>query len=189
MFQRSGLQKTAIVDMGKISNIKFLRPTIRNLNHRKKRRLLHTQKKKHNHLKVLHNPFYSPSYVAGRVLSLSMLESVLYQLYFQPSILEVVRSFCGTHDKSHTSHSPGNDYQSSSICCISVPPECVNQPYINLYESLTKLIGIIPIGILRDEIYPSLGNRLPFVITNPMPSMLLKQSDLIYVLATPSQLN
>jgi hypothetical protein len=69
-----------------------------------------------------------------------------------------------------------------------VPDDYVDHSFEALYHSMARHLGIIPIGLLRDEVSSSLGNVLPFVMTNPLPSMVLRKSDLVYVLATAEQL-
>ena len=76
-----------------------------------------------------------------------------------------------------------------SLCYVSVPQECANKPFSFLFKMIVQCMNIIPIGLLRDEIDPSLGNRLPFIITNPVPSFIVRSTDLVYVLATPKQLS
>ncbi|KAI8909194.1 hypothetical protein EDD86DRAFT_150601 [Gorgonomyces haynaldii] len=93
MFHRSGIRKTTIIDLEKRSNVKFLRPSSRKMTRGKKKEGPDFE------ADIVHNAYYTPMYGAGRVLTTSMLEKVLYKLYFQPSILSVFRSICGLHVK------------------------------------------------------------------------------------------
>lgn len=148
MFHRDGIRKTTIVDLGKRSNIKFLRPTSRSFNKVK------CNKRENLDIDCLQSAYYTPIFAAGNVLCTSMLDNLLLKLYFQPNILEVIRCLCGTH------HRPtSEDYPSSSICSIEVPPDYVGRSYLKLYELLTRYVGIVPLGILRDEVDNRLGNR------------------------------
>lgn len=65
-----------------------------------------------------------------------------------------------------------------------MPPEFVNQTFAYMFETLLLDYGIMPLGLLRaaDD---SLGNELPFVYTNPVPSLILKASDQVYILSSP----
>lgn len=99
MFTRANIRKTVIIDMDNRSNIKFLRPTGRQVQSRKKRLLKNYNAEDESNDAILHNPFYAPSFAAGGVLCSRMLESVLYQQHFQPSTSEVIRAFCGMADK------------------------------------------------------------------------------------------
>ncbi|KAJ3258368.1 hypothetical protein HK103_003656 [Boothiomyces macroporosus] len=76
------------------------------------------------------------------------------------------------------------DFEASSLCYISVPGDMVNKQFGFLFQTLTEIHGIVPIGILRSE-DEKLKNPLPFVYTNPPWSLLLMQNDLVYVLANP----
>lgn len=42
--------------------------------------------------------------------------------------------------------------------------------------------GMIPIGLLRERDVEELGNEMPFVFTNPPPSLVLRGNDLVYVI-------
>ena len=55
-----------------------------------------------------------------------------------------------------------------------------------LYRELVLNHNIVPIGLYRMADEKNLGNRLPFVYTNPLQSLLLRETDLIYVLAPNS---
>ncbi|KAJ3312196.1 hypothetical protein HDV04_003329 [Boothiomyces sp. JEL0838] len=76
------------------------------------------------------------------------------------------------------------DFEPSSLCYISVPGDMVNKQFGFLFQTLTEIHGIVPIGILRSE-DEKLMNPLPFVYTNPPWSLLLMRNDLVYVLANP----
>jgi hypothetical protein len=80
------------------------------------------------------------------------------------------------------------DYEPSNLCYISVPKQLIGSTFGTMYSSLSCTLGIIPVAILREELNEILGNKLPFVYTNPPKSLLLLENDLIYVLATPSQI-
>lgn len=186
MFQRSGVRKTMIVDLERRSNMRFLRPTARKIKSRK-RRLLSDTTQDMGQASVFHNACYTPNYAAGRVLSTPMLANVLYSLHFQPSIQKVFKAFCGvlTREDAHLERT--HAFTGASVCSIAVPPECAGQSFLHLFQALAQHRGIVPLGLLRDEIDPLLGNRLPFVLTNPPPSLLLRATDLVYVLATRGQ--
>lgn len=187
MFQSKGILKTTIIELEHESNLKFLGPASRKIVERQKTNTLKTMgAAKVDLYEVLHNDHYTPSYAAGRVICTNMLETFMYQLHFQPSILDLVRSFCGI--RSETDSADSEEHKCASICCIKVPDECVGGNYLHLYEVLTTYLSVVPIGIMRDDIYAGLGNSLPFIITNPLPCMLLRAHDLVYVLATSDQL-
>jgi hypothetical protein len=95
---------------------------------------------------------------------------------------------CGMVDKRGMKLELKDGFASSRVCCVTVPTEYVGRPYERFYHALTRHASIVPIGLLRDEVNGELGNKLPFVVTNPIASLLLRSTDLVYVLATQSQL-
>ncbi|KAJ3050994.1 hypothetical protein HK102_012163, partial [Quaeritorhiza haematococci] len=67
------------------------------------------------------------------------------------------------------------------LCHINVPQEFQGKPFKDLFYEFTTNRNMIPIGLLRQNDDPALGNRLPFVYTNPLPSVVVRGSDLVYV--------
>jgi hypothetical protein len=132
--------------------------------------------------------YYSSIFASGRVLTSMMLESILSSAYHQPSLMNIFNIFCGVRYKIDHEIDSLLEYKPSNLCYISVPSEMVGKSFGAIYQSLSDSIGIIPIGILREENNHSLGNKYPFVYTNPPSCMLLLASDLIYVLANPDQI-
>lgn len=170
IFSRAGMRKFIIVELNSTSNLKFLRPTI-------------TRKGDGSDLDaVLQDPYYAPSFAAGGCLSQRMLESLLYKQHFDPTISEILRAFCGMSDFQDLRNAKADGIKSSRISMINVPQAYIGQPYERLYAILSRESAIIPVGIFRNEISKALRNVLPFVITNPVPSMLLRKQDQIYVL-------
>lgn len=186
LFVRAGIRKQTIIDLDSSGNIKFLRPTSKKLSNRQSRQSLQANSADSQ---VLQDPHYAPIFAAGGVLCYRMLESILYQQYFQPSVSEVIRAFCGISYVRDQRHEKIDGMKSSRIFMVKCPFEFIGQPYERLYYALARHMGIIPLGILRNEISNSLGNVLPFVLTNPMPSMLLRSGDLVYILAKPEQIS
>jgi hypothetical protein len=188
LFHRSGIKTQIIVDLECSSNIKFLKPTSKKVLSRAKRSML-SKKRADVELQAIHqDPHYSPCFSAGGVLCSRMLESVLYQQHFQPNINDIIRAFCGIADKQDQNNEVLNGLKSSRIYMVSTPQPFIGQSFENLYHYLCRHVGVIPIGILRDNESYGLGNILPFVMTNPMPSLLLRSGDLIYVLAKSGQM-
>jgi hypothetical protein len=62
-------------------------------------------------------------------------------------------------------------------------PLLQGRPFLELFQELVMNHGIVPLGIYRAADESGLGNELPFVYTNPLASMLLKETDIICVLA------
>jgi hypothetical protein len=184
IFRRANMRVSTIFDLEYQNNIKFLR---------------HTDKKSSNHhnrskkfidskMEVLNHPFYAPSFASGGAICSRMLENILFQQYHQPSIAAVIEAFCGVTGHIHSSKAKITKLKTAKIFCINVPDEYVNRSCEVVYLSLATHSGIIMIGILREGVSASLGNILPFVITNPLPSLIIRKTDVLYVLATPEQL-
>jgi hypothetical protein len=70
----------------------------------------------------------------------------------------------------------------SSFFYISVPAEFIGKTFGQLYKSFAVSRGIIPIGILRNEIAQCYKNKMPFVLSNPPWSFILKDLDYIYLI-------
>jgi hypothetical protein len=131
--------------------------------------------------------YYNPIFASGRVLTTIMLESILSNAYHQPSLVNIFNIFCGVRYKIDWEIDSVLDYEPSNLCYIAVPPDLEGKSFGALYRSLSESLGIIPIGILREEMNPYLGNKFPFVYTNPPSSLLLLSTDLVYVLANANQ--
>ena len=128
----------------------------------------------------------SPVFAAGRVLSTVMLESLLASVVHQPSLTSIFQKFANTRYKIDFEVEAKYGIEPCSIVTCSLPKELVNRTFGSMYMSFVQSLGIIPIGLLR-EVSES-GNSLPFVYTNPPYSLILSQTDLIFVLAHPGQL-
>ena len=75
---------------------------------------------------------------------------------------------------------------SSLLSSIPVPNIFIGQTFSHLYQSLLLDQGVLALGLLRAPDYTLFGNELPFVYSNPVPSLILRATDFIYVLAQPS---
>lgn len=142
--------------------------------------------------------FYTPAYAAGDVIADSLINNVLLsQTYYKPDIVSIIKTLCGMPGPlldGSAAHlmSSSQDFSTVTsamihaphLTSISMPPEFVNQTFAYMFETLLLDYGIMPLGLLRaaDD---SLGNELPFVYTNPVPSLILKASDQVYILSSP----
>ncbi|ORE05390.1 hypothetical protein BCV72DRAFT_209469 [Rhizopus microsporus var. microsporus] len=140
--------------------------------------------------------FYTPAYAAGNVVVDSLLSNVLLsQTYYKPDIVSVIKALCGMpgplYDKD-TAHMLmcGTKFHSHlfkssrHLMLVVLPPLFIGKPFSALFESLILDHEVVALGLLRapDE---NMGNELSFVYTNPVPSLILKRTDKIYVLASP----
>ncbi|OBZ91782.1 Potassium channel subfamily T member 1 [Choanephora cucurbitarum] len=140
--------------------------------------------------------FYTPAYAAGNVVVDSLLSNVLLsQTYYKPDIVSVIKALCSmpgpTHDNNATNAMlcPSKFKQQELPCSrhltLSVMPPCfIDRTFACLFETLLMDHDVLPLGLLRapDE---NMGNELSFVYTNPVPSLVLKRTDKIYLLASP----
>ncbi|KAL7315601.1 hypothetical protein PS15m_004798 [Mucor circinelloides] len=142
--------------------------------------------------------FYTPAYAAGDVVADSLISNVLLsQTYYKPDIVSIIKTLCGM---------PGPLYDGSAAYLLSTTPEItsasaaarlaphltsirlpiefVGRNYSVLFKTLLIQYEVLAIGLYRapdDE----LGNELPFVYANPVPSLILKDSDMVYVFSPP----
>ncbi|KAI9327211.1 hypothetical protein BDR26DRAFT_97479 [Obelidium mucronatum] len=135
--------------------------------------------------------FNTPVFAAGRVVSASMLDSLLFQLHRNPCLLEITLVLCGVQNGQREGALDGSisgttgtsrNVKKSWMGQIPVPSAFVNRTFGELYQVLALNHGIIPMGIHRG-VNITLRNKLPFVFTNPLPSVLLLEGDLLFVLA------
>lgn len=142
--------------------------------------------------------FYTPAYAAGDIVADSLISNVLLsQTYYKPDIVSIIKTLCGMpgplYDGSAAyllSTSPQVTTATTAVrlaphlTSIPMPPEFVGRPYSTLFKSLLIEFEILAIGLYRDT-DDELGNEVPFVYANPVPSLILKSTDMIYVFSPP----
>ncbi|RUS19651.1 hypothetical protein BC937DRAFT_87152 [Endogone sp. FLAS-F59071] len=106
----------------------------------------------------------------------------LYATYYKPYILDIVKLLCGLRHKRLTELDQHLGIDPSSLCHAEVPAEYVGRTFADLYQDFALRRGIIPIGLFRAADRQEWGNEHPFVYTNPVPAIVLKETDLVYVL-------
>ncbi|KAI8637256.1 hypothetical protein BD408DRAFT_424858 [Parasitella parasitica] len=142
--------------------------------------------------------FYTPAYAAGDVVADSLISNVLLsQTYYKPDIVSIIKTLCGMpgplYDGSAAyllSTTPEITSASAAarlaphLTSIQLPIEFVGRNYSVLFKTLLIQYEVLAIGLFRapdDE----LGNELPFVYANPVPSLILKDSDMVYIFSPP----
>ncbi|CDS07314.1 hypothetical protein LRAMOSA01263 [Lichtheimia ramosa] len=147
--------------------------------------------------------FYTPAYAAGDVVAESLISNVLLsQTYSKPEIVQVIRAMSGmpvihhSHLTSHlgysssskteytTRHQHTSSTAKASTCrfaSMPVPDSFVGKTFVALFEAWLLDHGILALGLFRAPT-AAFGNELPFVYSNPVPSLMLLESDHVYVL-------
>lgn len=110
-----------------------------------------------------------------------MLELTLYQSYFNPSNLALFKLFWGGRNARDLEIEQSFNVQQSMLQLVHLPLEFKGQSWRQLVAFLTAS-GVVPIGLLREA--GSFDNRLPFVYTNPLGSVLLVPSDRVFLLSS-----
>ncbi|KAF9110634.1 potassium channel, sub T, member 2 [Mortierella sp. AM989] len=123
----------------------------------------------------------TPIFASGQVLVSRLLDNVLFQAYSKAHILDLVKLCCGFRFKQAIEMDQILGIDCSNICLIDPPAHSVGKPFLELFQALALGYGIVPLGLYRAP-DSDLKNSLPFVFTNPLPGILLKDTDMIYVL-------
>ena len=123
----------------------------------------------------------SPIFASGQVLVCSLLDNVLFQAYSKTHILDLIKLCCGARFKQAIELDQMLGIDSSNICLMETPEEFVGQCFSKLFQAFALRFGIVPLGLYRAPDV-ELNNSYPFVFTNPLPGILLKKEDRIYVL-------
>ncbi|KAG0020567.1 potassium channel, sub T, member 2 [Podila clonocystis] len=162
-----------IVEIAERSNIRFL--NMRDVNGIKTHDGIQTK------IKGTGGFVMTPLFASGQVLVSSLLDNVLFQAYSKTHILDLIKLCCGVRFKQAIELDQMLGIDSSNICLIETPPEFVGQSFLKLFQVLALVYGVIPMGLYRAP-NRELNNQLPFVFTNPLPGILLRATDMIYVL-------
>ncbi|KAF9572096.1 hypothetical protein EC968_010347 [Mortierella alpina] len=123
----------------------------------------------------------TPIFASGQVLVSSLLDNVLFQAYSKTHILDLIKLCCGVRFKQAIELDQLLGIDSSNLCLIETPAQFVGKPFLRLFQTLALLYGIVPLGLYRAP-DRELNNALPFVFSNPLPGILLKSTDMVYVL-------
>lgn len=163
-----------LTDLQKRTNIKFLQPSARSGNGKKR---VKTDAEEYDWN-------YHPVLASGRVLASGMLDPILFQSFKNGAILPFVKLLCGLKFEEDYQMEEELGVESSRFAHIPVPTQFEGRPYAELYSYFTA-VGVVPLGIYRQSDNDGLfywGNKLPYCYTSPAPPVLLREKDLIYVL-------
>jgi hypothetical protein len=179
-------KKSVIIELSSFSHINYLRPHAAHSVRDQRRQLLQLPSKilrKNENARILSEEIYAPVYTSGSVLVPSLLNPVLFQILKNPSILETIKLICGNRTQRHDELDKMIGIRPSFLSQIHVPEEFYGRSYGELYSYLTLGKDIVPIALYRATNTDSLGNILPFVYTNPIYSLVLLHSDIVFVLS------
>lgn len=120
-------------------------------------------------------------YASGSVLTSVMLEALLPASFHERSLIEVYNTICGLHFEQK-GKKPRYGTSHSSFFYVVLPSEYIGKTFGQLFDYFATNYGIIPMGLLRNDITPEYQNKLPFVLSNPPWNWLLRESDYVYVI-------
>lgn len=139
-----------------------------------------------------------PQYCAGRVYTASMLDTLLCQAFYNPSLVPVLKRLIGgssaddeeaddeDSDEPAEAKLPGarpheRYEQHCHVVQMRVPLPYRHRPYRDLFMELMLTRNMLPIGVYRcQEVHK--GALLNYVVTNPPANMLLHEEDKVFVL-------
>lgn len=111
-----------------------------------------------------------PRYLAGQYCSPDVFGTLLGRMYYLPATIELVEALA----------LPTNLTQQSFIWQTSVPPEFMAKSYSEMlkeYSTRKDSAAAIPVALFRMTQEKTDLSGFPYVLTNPMPSTVLKQTD------------
>ncbi|KAJ3148195.1 potassium channel, sub T, member 2 [Geranomyces michiganensis] len=120
---------------------------------------------------------HSPTYASGHAVVSALIDNFVYAVYENPATIDIVKGMCGDlpDRKSRTGQN------SSCLTTMGWESWMEGKPFEDVYRILAVERGVIPVAVIRapDE---ALGNELPFVYTNPVPSLMLAKEDRLFIL-------
>ncbi|KAJ3315067.1 hypothetical protein HDU93_004721 [Gonapodya sp. JEL0774] len=130
--------------------------------------------------------FYTAPYASGRAVITSLLDTSLFLSFHNDKILPIMRMLSGIRFNRMLEADRACKADGAFLRTIPVPVGFEHKTFLELYEYLSLELGAVPLGIYRKAFGsgPNLGNRLPFVITNPVGALKLRETDSVFVLVT-----
>ena len=133
---------------------------------------------------------------AGCVYISGMLDTLICQAFYNPQITNVLRKIVAGSDpvadnawNEKWEERVGSNLQDSHLFQVSIPSEFYGKTYGELFSHFALLEErLLPLALLRGVWgtlnQGPLGNRLPYVYTNPRPGAPLHKGDACFVLAS-----
>ncbi|RHZ63872.1 hypothetical protein Glove_327g8 [Diversispora epigaea] len=132
-------------------------------------------------------PHHSPAFMAGTCFSLSMLDSIICQSFYQPHLVSIIHQMLFGAPPLHlpsgaTCPAPSH----SHFFQIPVPHAFVGYQYGALFHFLSNEKKAIPLGLYRTKsVKTSNGNMkdVKYIYICPEYHSLLKETDKVFVLS------
>ncbi|KAJ3107413.1 potassium channel, sub T, member 2 [Phlyctochytrium bullatum] len=169
-----------VVELGVRAHVRFLDVTGLKYNKRKRRKADAATRFVDENLGYL----YKPMFAAGRVVVGAMLDCLLFQLSsekgtFNPTV-ETFRLLAGAQLKKDVEVFNEFGLRSSYLKQIPIPSEFVGRRFSDLFRYLCEQKGKIAIGLFRWD--HERHNKLQYVITNPLASLILQHDDSVFLI-------
>ncbi|KAJ3102136.1 hypothetical protein HDU97_000778 [Phlyctochytrium planicorne] len=178
MIPPTGKRISVVIELEKRAHIRYLQPSAVQSSRKQRRKGNAATRVVDQNLGYL----YTPMFAAGRVVVAAMLDCLLFQLFEGDDnpVVDTVRLMTGVHLRKDVHIYQRFGLRSSNLKQIPVPADFIGVRFSDLFKELALKQGAIPIALYRSG--QTLTNRLPFVITNPLPSLLLEPEDLVFVI-------
>jgi len=130
---------------------------------------------------------HSPAFMAGTCFTLSMLDSIICQSFYQPHLVAIVHKLLFGVPPLHlpsgaTCPAPAH----SHFFQIPIPQSFIGLQYGALFRYFLEEKKVIPLGLYRTKrMKTSDGNikRIKYVYTCPKYNVLLRDDDKVFVLS------
>jgi hypothetical protein len=127
------------------------------------------------------DPYLYPEFMRGSVFHSHFIQILMAQAVVNPLLLDIVRQFVQWKDTNDdiTRQQTFKD----NLILISLPDGMQRNTFEDLFKSLLQQ-NILALGLYRRTLDGSRATSRGFVVTNPDPSLPLRVSDKVYVLAS-----
>lgn len=141
---------------------------------------------------------FSPQFAAGRLFTPSVIDTLLIQSYYNRDLINLMNAMLGLDmkDGSESNTKPAvarsgvskrtlSEVRSSSLHQLGIPDGLGTMTYGAMFEHFSKH-EVLPIGLLRgvSHVNKARGNRLEYVVANPMADTELENTDKVFVLCS-----
>lgn len=123
---------------------------------------------------------YSTLYAAGEVYVSAIIDTLTCQSYYNPHIVTILQQILkGANVPDSDVMMANPDLCQSNLWQISVPEECINKTFEQLFLYFLEK-DLICLGLYR--LKGTTDNDLPYVYTNPSPDTHITYRDKVFVL-------